>query len=89
MKFVGKLFKRSEILTLPCEYTFSIVYNQEHFQTNFAVHSVNTRNKNQLHRPIASLSCFQKSAYYAGIKMFGNSLPSSLASLIHKKEQLK
>jgi hypothetical protein len=41
-----------------------IVNNQEHFQTNSAMHSVNTRNKNQLHRPIANLSCFQKSAYY-------------------------
>jgi hypothetical protein len=48
-----------------------IVNNQEHFQTsNSAVHSVNTRNKNQLHRPIVNLSCFQKSAYYAGIKIF-------------------
>jgi hypothetical protein len=86
------LFKRLEILTLPCEYIFSlllfIVNYHDHFQTNSAVHSVNTRNKNQLHRPIASLSRFQKSAYYAGIKIF-NSLPSSLTSLIHKKEQFK
>jgi hypothetical protein len=62
--------------------------NQEHFQTNFAVHSVNTRNKNQLHRPIANLSCFQNSAYYAGINIF-NSLPSSLTSLVNKKAQFK
>jgi hypothetical protein len=80
-----------EILTLPCS-IFSlllfILNNQEHFQINSAVYSVNTRNKNQLHTPIANLSCFQKSVYYAGIKMF-NSLPSSLTSLIHKKEQFK
>jgi hypothetical protein len=62
-----------------------IVNNQEHSQTNSATHSVNIRNKNQLHRPFANLSCFQKSAYYAGI----NSLPSSLTSLINKKEQFK
>jgi hypothetical protein len=77
------------ILTLPCEYIFSlllfIVNNQEHFQTNSAVNSDNTRNKNQLHRPIVNLSCFHKSAYYDGINIF-NSLPSSLTSLIHKKE---
>jgi hypothetical protein len=47
------LFKRLEMLTLPYEYIFTlllfIVNNQEHFQTsNSAVHSVNTRNKNQL-----------------------------------------
>jgi hypothetical protein len=41
------LFLRSEILTLPCECIFSsmnfVVNNQEHFQTNSATHSVNTR----------------------------------------------
>jgi hypothetical protein len=44
------LFKRLEILTLPCEYIFLlmnfIVNNQEHFQINAVVHGVNTRNKN-------------------------------------------
>jgi hypothetical protein len=86
------LFKRLEILALPCEYIFSlmnfIVNNQGHFQTNSAIHSVNTRNKNQLRRPIANLSCFQKSAYYAGIKIF-NGLPSNLTSLVNKKTQFK
>jgi hypothetical protein len=52
------------------------------------MHSVNTRNKNQLSRPVANLLCFQKSAYYAGIQIV-NSLPSSLISLINKKEQFK
>jgi hypothetical protein len=47
-----------------------ILNNQKHFQNTSAIHSVNTRNKNQLHRPIVNLSCFQKSAYYAGIKIF-------------------
>jgi hypothetical protein len=45
----GNLFKRLEILPLPCEYIFSlmnfIVNNQELVQTNSAVHSVNTRSK--------------------------------------------
>lgn len=45
------LFKKSEILPLPSEYIFSlinlIVNNQEHIQTNSAIHSVNTRNMNQ------------------------------------------
>jgi len=72
---------RLETLPLPCEYIFtlmnSVVNSQEHFQTNSAIYSVNTRNRDHLHRPIANLSCFQKSAYYAGIKIF-NSLPSNL-----------
>jgi hypothetical protein len=65
-----------------------IINKQEHFQTNSAVHSVNTRNKNQFHRPIANLLCFQKDAYFVGIKIF-NSLISIFTNLIHKKEQFK
>jgi hypothetical protein len=80
------LFKRLEIVTLPCEYICSlmnlIVNNHEHFQTNFTINSVNTRNKNQLHRSIANLSRFQKSTYYASIIIFNN-LPSSLTSLVN------
>jgi hypothetical protein len=64
-----------------------IAKNQEIFPTNSHIHAVNTRNKNQLHRPIANLSCFQKGAYYAGIKLF-NSLPSNLTSITDKQAQL-
>jgi hypothetical protein len=58
------LFKKPEILPVPCQYIFSLmnffVNNQENFQANSSVHSINTRNKHHLHRPIANLSCFQK-----------------------------
>jgi hypothetical protein len=58
------LFMRLEILPLPCEYIFTlmnfVVNNQEHFQTNSVIHSVNTRNRDHLHRPTANLSCFKK-----------------------------
>jgi serine/threonine protein kinase len=41
--FCRGLFKRLQILPLPCEYVFSllnfIINNQEHFQTNSAVHN--------------------------------------------------
>jgi hypothetical protein len=60
--------------------------NQEHFQTNSAVHSVNTRNKHHLHRPAANLTCFQKNTYYSGIKIF-NKLPSNLKSLMNEKAE--
>jgi hypothetical protein len=63
-----------------------VVNNQEHFQTNSAVHSVNTRNRDHLHRPTAKLSCFQKSGYYAVIRMF--SPPWNLRSLINKKSTI-
>jgi hypothetical protein len=37
---------------------------------------------------IAKISCFQKSAYYAGIKLFNNLL-SSLKILFNEEEQFK
>jgi hypothetical protein len=59
------LSKTLEILALPHEYIFSLMdftmNSHVFFQTNSTAHSVNTRNKHELHRPIANLSCFQKS----------------------------
>jgi hypothetical protein len=82
-------FKKLQILPLPCEYIFSllnfVINNLEHFQTNLAIHCVNTRNKHNLHRPVANLTCFQKTTYYLGIKIFNN-LPASLKSLMNEKQ---
>jgi hypothetical protein len=58
------------------------------FLANSSIHTVNPRNKNLLQSPIASLSGFQKSAYYAGMKIF-NSLPSNITTLIDKQVQFK
>jgi hypothetical protein len=88
----GDLFQRLQILPLPCEYIFSflnfIISNQEHFQANSAVHSVNARNKHHLHRPIANLTVFQKSTHYSGIKIF-STLPFSLKRLMNEKAKFK
>jgi hypothetical protein len=84
------LFKRLEILTLPCEYIFFLINfvtnNEEHFPTNGDVHSVNTRHKHYLHKSTANFSDFQKSAPYARLKIFNN-LPSDLKSLMNGKAQ--
>jgi hypothetical protein len=85
------LFKRLELLTLPCVYIFlliNFITNNKHFQTDADVHSVNTRCKHYLLKPTANLSCLQKSAYCAGIKVFSN-LPSDLESLMNDKVQIK
>jgi hypothetical protein len=83
-------FKQLAILPVPCQCVFSlmnfIVSNQENFQTNFSIHSINMRNKHHLQNPIANLSCFQKCTFYARIKIF-NILPHSLTIL--KNEQAK
>ena len=72
------LFKQLEILPVPCQHTPSlisfIINNQNFFLTNSSIHNINTRNKHNLHRPNANLSCFQRSTFYAGIIIF-NSLP--------------
>jgi hypothetical protein len=49
---------------------------------------VDTRNKNQLHRPIANFSCFQKGVSYAGVKSF-DILPSSISHLRNDKLRFK
>jgi hypothetical protein len=48
----------------------------------------NKRNKHHLHKPNANLSCFQKSKFYAGIKLF-NSLPHSLTIPKNEKAPIK
>jgi len=56
------------------------VNNQENFQTNSNAHSITVRNKHHVHIPNANLSCFQKSTFFAVIKIF-NSLPHSVTCL--------
>jgi hypothetical protein len=86
------LFKKLEILPVSCQNIVSLmnflVNNQEIFQTSSSVHSINTRNKHHFHRPIANLSCFQKSAFYSAIRIF-HSLPCSLTNLKNEKAQFK
>ena len=64
------------------------VSNQENFHTTLSIQSMNTRNKHHLHTPTANLSCFQKSAFYSGIRIF-NSLPRSITNLKNEKTQFK
>jgi hypothetical protein len=66
------------ILPLLSEFLFSllpfIVDNTETFQTNSDIHSINTKHKHDLHMLNIILTSYQKSSYYAGIKLF-NTLP--------------
>ena len=58
------------------------------FKQIHSIHNINTRNKHQLCRPNANLSCFQKSKFYAGIKIFNN-LPPSVTILKNDKAKFK
>jgi hypothetical protein len=54
------LFRKLDILTLPCLYIYSLMLfvlkNMDNYQTNSSTHKINTRCTNQLHRPVANLS---------------------------------
>jgi len=65
-----------------------MMMNQDKFLTNSSIHSITTRSKHHLHRPIANLSCSQKGASYCGIRIF-NSLPKNITSLNNEKPQFK
>jgi len=86
------LFKQLEILPVPCQYILSLmsfsINKHEIFKTNSSKHNINTRNKHHLHRLNAKLSCFQRSAFFAGIKIF-NSLPPSVTILKNDKTKFK
>jgi hypothetical protein len=86
------LFKKLQITPFPCKCILPllnfIIKNLEHFQTNSAIHCVNTKNKHHLHRPVANLTYFQESTYYSGTKIFNN-LPASLKSLKNEKANFK
>ena len=86
------MFKQLEILSVPCQYIFSlmdfIVSNQKKKFKNSSLHNINTRNKQHLYRPNANVSCFQKRTFYAGIKIF-SSLPRSLTILKNEKANFK
>jgi hypothetical protein len=86
------LFMRLEILPLPCEYLCTLLYfvvnNQELFQTNSAIHNVNTTKKNYLHRPVSNLSCFQK--VYNMLASESSTVYHQISkSLINRKAQFK
>jgi hypothetical protein len=82
------LFKRLEIFTLPCENIFSPQITNNIFRPLQTYTVLTTRHKHYLHKPNANLSCSQKSAHYAGSKIFNN-LPSDFKSLMMRKHNLK
>jgi hypothetical protein len=86
------LFQQLEFPSVPCQYTLSLRYfiicNKVNFQTNSSIHNTNTRNKHNLRRPNVNLSFFQKSTFYAVIKIF-KTLPLSLTILKNEKAKFE
>jgi hypothetical protein len=73
------LFRKLEILPVPCQYTLSlmlfIIDNPNNFQTDLEICGLHTRSKNQLFIPVANLTGVQKGITYFGIKIY-NSFPA-------------
>jgi hypothetical protein len=84
------LFRKLTILPLLCQYILSlmlfVIDNLKDFPTNAYVHSLDTRNKNQLRLPAVGLTCVQRGVSYSGVKIF-NSLPSNKQSHRNNREK--
>lgn len=79
-----KLFKKMEILPFYSQYLYTLILymvNNKHlFKANMDVHNYETRNKTNLHQPLANLAKYYKGPYYFGIKVF-NCLPADIKEL--------
>ena len=79
----------SAIIDSTCSMPIYSFVNEHHYQqsgkfSSKSIHIINIENKHHLHRPNANIFCFQKSTFYAGIKIF-NSLQRSLTILKNEK----
>jgi hypothetical protein len=87
-----KLFVELKILPLTSQYIFSlllfVVNNRNYFTPNSIFYDSNTRHRNDLHLPQATLAIYQKGAYYSGVKVF-NSLPTALKDISSEPGRFK
>jgi len=87
-----KLFVELKILSLASQYIFSlllfVVNNRNYFTPNSVFYDSNTRHRNNLHLPKATLAMYQKGVYYLGIKVF-NGLPRALKDISSKPSKFK
>ena len=85
------LFQSLGILTVPCQYILSLInfvlQNKERFTPNIDVHNFNTRSKLKLHKPVSSLTLYQKGVYNMSIRIF-NKLPEYIINLAGNKKFL-
>ena len=62
-----------------------VLQNKERFTINIEVNNFNIRNKIKLHKPISSLTLYQKEVYNMGIQIF-NKLPEHITNLTGNKK---
>jgi hypothetical protein len=66
------LFRKLEILPVPCQYILSLMLfitdNPYNFQAGLQIHGLHSRSKNQLFIPIENLTSVQKGITYSVLK---------------------
>jgi hypothetical protein len=87
-----KLFVELKILPLTSQYIFSlllfVVNNRNYLTPNSVFYDSNTKHRNDLHLPQATLAMYQKGASYSSVKVF-NSLPTALKDISSEPSKFK
>jgi hypothetical protein len=52
-----------------------VVKNKNEFIVNSEIHSINTKQQNNLHQPLSNLTKYQKGIYCSGLKVYNNLPP--------------
>jgi hypothetical protein len=65
-----------------------VVNNRNYYTPNSIFYDSNSRQRNDLHLPQATLAMYQKGAYYSGVKVF-NSLPTALKDISSEPRKFK
>jgi len=65
-----------------------VICNSSYFKMNFSVHSIHTRQKNHLHKPLVKFTLIQRGITYSVIRVF-NKLPLDITQFQHDKMQFK
>ena len=86
------VYKELQILPLPSQYIFSLLIfvnkNKELFLSNFEIHDLKTRYKNNLHFNTTNLSLVQKGVLYSESRIY-NCLPSNIKALSNNAKCFK
>jgi hypothetical protein len=65
-----------------------MICSSSYFKTNFSAHSIHTRHKNNLHKPLVKFTSQQGDTTFSVIKVF-NKLPWDITQFQHDKIQFK
>jgi len=86
------LFRKLEILPVPCQYILSLILfiidKLNNFQTGLEKHGLHTICKNQLFIPITNITSVQNVVTYPGVEIYNN-VPSNILDLKNDRNQSK